>query len=106
MLNLENKKKQKENNTKTNILSFGLGVLVVGYLFRLRRGSIWSITLGGLSSFPLTSLDGRLLGLPQELEDLGLSQELRTLGLAALKEEDQNLGVAEYQDHSIRSQAS
>ena len=51
-------------------------------------------------------LDGRLLGLPQELEDLGLSQELRTLGLAALKEEDQNLGAVEYQDHNTRSQAS
>ena len=58
-------------------------------------------------SFPFDRrLDGRLLGLPQELEDLGLSQELPTLGLAALKEEDQNLRAVGYQDHNTRSQAS
>ena len=49
---------------------------------------------------------GKLLRLPQELEELGLLQELQILGLAALEEEGQNLGAAEYQDHSIRSQAS
>ena len=53
MLNLENKKK---NDTKINILGLGLGSLVVSYLFRLRRGSIWSLILGGLNSFPLTSV--------------------------------------------------
>ena len=57
--------------------------------------------------FPLDQrLGGKLLGLPQELEKLGLLQELQILGLAALEEESQNLGAAEYQDHSIRSQAS
>ena len=67
-----------------------------------------------LKSYPgrpqLSSLDqrlgGNLLGLPQELEELDLLQELQTLGLVALEEESQNLGAAEYQDHSIRSQAS
>ena len=52
MISIENKKE----NTKTNILGLGLGVLVVGYLFRLRRGSIWNLTLGGLNSFPLTNV--------------------------------------------------
>ena len=57
--------------------------------------------------FPLDQrLGGKLLELPQELEELDLLQELQILGLAALKEEGQNLGAAEYQDHSIRSQAS
>ena len=57
--------------------------------------------------FPLDQrLGGKLLGLPQELEELDLLQELQILGLAALREEGQNLGAAEYQDHSIRSQAS
>ena len=51
-------------------------------------------------------LGGKLLGLPQELEELDLLQELQILGLAALKEEGQNLGAVEYQDHSIRFQAS
>ena len=62
---------------------------------------------GGPQLFPLDQrLGGKLLGLPQELEELGLLQEFQILGLAALKEESQNLGAAEYQDHSIRSQAS
>ena len=52
MVNLENKK----NNTKTNILGLGLGSLVVSYLFGLRKGSIWSLTLGGRNSFPLTNV--------------------------------------------------
>ena len=57
--------------------------------------------------FPLDQrLGGKLLGLPQELEELDLLQELQILELAALEEEGQNLGKAEYQDHSIRSQAS
>ena len=56
MISIENKKRKQKENAKTNILGLGLGVLVVGYLFGLRRGSIWSITLGDLSSFPLTGV--------------------------------------------------
>ena len=51
-------------------------------------------------------LDGNLLGLPQELEELDLLQELQMLRLAALEEESRNLGAPEYQDHNICSQAS
>ena len=57
MISIENKKKNKtKRNTKTNVLGLGLGVLVVGYWFRLRRGNTWSVTLGGLSFFPLTGV--------------------------------------------------
>ena len=57
--------------------------------------------------FPLDRrLEGRLLGLPQDLEDLGSSQELQTLGLAALGEEGQSLRAVGYQDRNTRSQAS
>ena len=54
MVSIENKKKQQKENTKTNILGLGFRILVVSYLLGLRRGCIWSLTLGGLSSFPLT----------------------------------------------------
>ena len=64
-------------------------------MFGLQRGSIWSLTLGGLNSPLDQRLGGKLLGLPQELEELGLLQELQILGLATLEEESQNLGAAE-----------
>ena len=57
-------------------------------------------------SFLDQRLDGNLLGLPQKLEEPDLLQGLQMPRLAALKEEGQNLGTAEYQDHSICSQAS
>ena len=58
-----------------------------------------------LSSFD-QRLGGNLLGLPQELEELDLLQELQLLRLVALGEESRNLGVPEYQDHNICSQAA
>ena len=57
-------------------------------------------------SFLDQRLDGHLLGLPQQLEELDLLQELQTLRLAAMGEESRNLGAPEYQDHNICSQAS
>ena len=76
-------------------------------LIRTAKGQHLEPYPGRPQLFPLDQrLGGRLLGLPQKLEELDLSQELQVLGLAALKEEGQNLGAAEYQDHSIRSQAS
>ena len=76
-------------------------------LFRTAKGQHLEPYPGRPQLFPLDQrLGGRPLGLPQELEELDLLQKLQILGLATLKEEGQNLGVAEYQDHSTHSQAS
>ena len=76
-------------------------------LVRTAKGQHLEPYPGRPQLFPLDQrLGGKLLGLPQELEGLDLLQELQILGLAALEEESQNLGAAEYQDHSICSQAS
>ena len=76
-------------------------------LVRTAKGQHLEPYPGRPQLFPLDQrLGGKLLGLPQELEELDLLQELQILELAALEEEGQNLGAAEYQDHSIRSQAS
>ena len=76
-------------------------------LVRTAKGQHLEPYPGRPQLFPLDQrLGGKLLGLPQELEELNLLQELQILGLATLGEESQNLGAPEYQDHNICSQAS